>query len=64
MKSNVFQLLNRIKNHLLKQVVPIMYTLKKSVFAAATFKGLRGVLSDKVKNRMVFFGLFESSLHL
>ena len=40
------------------------YTLQKRIFAAATFKGF-GVFfySDKVKKRVVYFSLFESSLH-
>ena len=36
--------------------------MEKGVFGAATFKRLR-VFSDKVKKRVVYFGLFEFSLH-
>ena len=39
-KNNFFQLLHGNKKHLLKNVVPVKYTLKKNFFAAVTFKGL------------------------
>ena len=42
-KNNAFQLSYGLKKHLLKQVVSIVYTFGKDIFAAATFKGLYNV---------------------
>ena len=39
-KNNAFQLSHGVKKHSLKQVVTIIYTLEKNVFAAASFKGM------------------------
>ena len=53
------------KKHSSKKAVPRIYTLEKRVFAVGTFKGLRMVFFflDKVKKGVVYFGLFEPSLH-
>ena len=52
------------KKHSSKQVVPITYTLEKRVFAVATFQSLWVVcFQTKWKICVVYFTLFESSLH-
>ena len=51
------------KNNLLKQAVPITYTLEKRFFAVAILlKVCESSLSDRVKELVVYFGLHESSM--
>ena len=51
------------EKHSLKQVLSIIYTLKKDVFCSCYFQRfVRRFLSDRVEKLVVYFGLYESSL--
>ena len=52
------------KKHSSKQVLPVRYTLKKTIFEAAIFKGLR-VISFQTEQKIIviYFGVCESYLH-
>ena len=63
MKSNAFQLSDEIKKYTSKQVIPRTNSLEKKVFTVGTFKVLWVVLFRQIKERMVYFGLFESPKH-
>ena len=53
------------KEHSSEQVVPVTYTLEKSLLTAATFKGfVIRFFSERAKKRVVNFGLFKSSSYL
>ena len=52
------------KKHSSKQILPMTYTLEKESLMLLRLKVCGGrSFSDKVKKRVVYFGLFESSLH-
>ena len=63
MKSNVFLFIKCNEKHLSKQGLPITYTLEKSVFTGATFKGLWVVSFQASEKACGILGLFESSLN-
>ena len=46
-----------------KQVVSMINKLGKEFFSAATSKGSLDVYFETVKKLVVYFGLYESSLH-
>ena len=63
-KRQCFPVITWNKKHLLKQVVPMTYTLEKRFFAAVILLTIcESFLFRESKKNVVYFSLYESSLN-